>query len=83
MKRRSLLVRFLSIAVLWGGGLALAACDEVTAFCMSAGAPGGVGIQATTVPTPQGYVVSCGMAGVDTTVHPVAAVASPEGARPR
>ncbi len=53
MKQRSSIVPLLL-------GLAGSGCGEITAFCMSAGAPSGATLEVTTVPTPNGLQVVCG-----------------------
>lgn len=50
-------------AALCGG-----ACGEITAFCLQAGAPDGVRLEVTTVPTPDGYQLQCGAAAVADTL---------------
>lgn len=74
MKQRSSIVPLLL-------GLAGSGCGEITAFCMSAGAPSGATLEVTTVPTPNGYRVVCGPAPVDTS-H-AAIVAPPLEGEPR
>ena len=39
--------------------LGATACGEITAFCLSAGAPSGVTLAVTITPTPAGNRVSC------------------------
>jgi len=51
--RRSLLV---PIVLVLGG----TACGEITAFCLSAGAPDGVTMEVTITPTPHGNRITCG-----------------------
>jgi len=53
-----------SPAVLLGvvAALGSTACGEITAFCLSAGAPDGVSLEVTTTPTPDGFRIDCGQA---------------------
>ncbi len=52
---------FCALAVGAGG----AACGDITAFCLTAGAPSGTTLVAKATPTPYGYRVVCGPAGAD------------------
>jgi hypothetical protein len=46
-------------------GLGGTACGEITAFCLSAGAPSGVTLEVTITPTPDGNRITCGPARPD------------------
>ncbi len=46
-------------------GLGATACGEITAFCLSAGAPSGVTLEVTITPTPAGNRITCGPARPD------------------
>lgn len=46
-------------------GLGGTACGEITAFCLSAGAPDGVTLDVTVTPTPNGNRITCGPARPD------------------
>ena len=45
--RRTVVALAVLVAAAWG----VSACDEITAFCMSAGAPDGVTLVVTTTPS--------------------------------
>ena len=60
--RRSLLV---PIVLVLGG----TACGEITAFCLSAGAPDGVTMEMTVTPTPHGNRITCGPVPPDSSQH--------------
>jgi hypothetical protein len=46
-------------------GLGVTACGEITAFCLSAGAPDGVTLEVTVTPTRNGNRITCGPARPD------------------
>jgi hypothetical protein len=46
-------------------GLGGTACGEITAFCLSAGAPSGVTLEVTITPTPNGNRIACSLARPD------------------
>ena len=46
-------------------GLGGTACGEITAFCLSAGAPSGSTLEVTITPTPDGNRITCGPASRD------------------
>jgi len=46
-------------------GLGGTACGEITAFCLSAGAPSGSTLEVTITPTPDGNRITCGPAPRD------------------
>ena len=54
-------------------GLGGTACGEITAFCLSAGAPGGATVEVRITPTPDGNRVTCGPAPRDSSRHQVVA----------
>ena len=54
-------------------GLGATACGEITAFCLSAGAPSGVTLEVTITPTPNGNRITCGAARPDSARQPVVA----------
>ena len=50
-------------------GLGGTACGEITAFCLSAGAPDGVTLAVTVTQTPDGNRITCGPARSDSSRH--------------
>lgn len=50
-------------------GLGSTACGEITAFCLSAGAPDGVTMEVTITPTPHGNRITCGPVPPDSSRH--------------
>jgi hypothetical protein len=65
-----------------GAALCCGACGEITAFCLQAGAPDGVRLEVTTVPTPDGYQLQCGTVAISDTLGVARATADSATAPP-
>ena len=62
-------VRWSRLLLLALVGLGGTACGDITAFCLTAGAPGATTLVAKGIPTPYGYQVTCGPAGADSLIR--------------